>query len=687
MDEEANSVELRKTGVENNGFVADQGTDESAISETRRPSQTEANVYAVKLDSFEDSIPLKPYAGMPKEVLLHFSNKPCYKITREILFWLIIIATLAIIAATITIIALSPKCLDWWQRSPIYQVYPKSFRDSDNDGSGDLKGVQEKIDHFVYLDVSTVWIAPFYKSTLKDYRYAVDDFRDVDPSFGSMIDFDNLLAALHDKGIKVIIDLIPNHTSNKHNWFQLSRNSTDKYTDYYIWRNCTDNEGKVTPPNNWVSMYGNSAWEYDDVRRQCYLHQFRKEQPDLNFYNPDVQNEILDIIKFWLEKGVDGFTVDAAKFLLEAEHLRDEPQVDKTQDPTTITSYGELYHDYTTTQVGMHDILRDFRQTMNTYSREPGRYRFMGTESNDQNTVAKTMMYYGNSFIQEADFPLNFYLLNLGRDLSGNSIYDIVNRWMKAMPKGKWPHWMVGSPSNPRIASRVGEDYVNVINMLLLTLPGTPTTYYGEELGMQDNPTANNATDTSGEHNPAEYPEKTPMQWDTSANAGFSEANKTWLPLNQDYEVVNVEVQKTKPDSTLNLYRDLLKLRKNELPLHRGWLCYAWKDNNVFAYVREIDGLNKVFMMVLNFGAKSSVNLKEQIPDLPAQAKIRLSTISANNGKPVDMDNINTERGEGLILEYKTNKPLHNKDKFKDHCFISEKACYSSAFDLLYKNC
>ncbi|KAG8584232.1 hypothetical protein GDO81_008745 [Engystomops pustulosus] len=505
MDEEANSVELRKTGVENNGFVADQGTDESAISETRRPSQTEANVYAVKLDSFEDSIPLKPYAGMPKEVLLHFSNKPCYKITREILFWLIIIATLAIIAATITIIALSPKCLDWWQRSPIYQVYPKSFRDSDNDGSGDLKGVQEKIDHFVYLDVSTVWIAPFYKSTLKDYRYAVDDFRDVDPSFGSMIDFDNLLAALHDKGIKVIIDLIPNHTSNKHNWFQLSRNSTDKYTDYYIWRNCTDNEGKVTPPNNWVSMYGNSAWEYDDVRRQCYLHQFRKEQPDLNFYNPDVQNEILDIIKFWLEKGVDGFTVDAAKFLLEAEHLRDEPQVDKTQDPTTITSYGELYHDYTTTQVGMHDILRDFRQTMNTYSREPGRYRFMGTESNDQNTVAKTMMYYGNSFIQEADFPLNFYLLNLGRDLSGNSIYDIVNRWMKAMPKGKWPHWMVGSPSNPRIASRVGEDYVNVINMLLLTLPGTPTTYYGEELGMQDNPTANNATDTSGEHNPVSH--------------------------------------------------------------------------------------------------------------------------------------------------------------------------------------
>ncbi|XP_075720692.1 amino acid transporter heavy chain SLC3A1 [Rhinoderma darwinii] len=687
MDEEFNSVELKKTGVENNGFIADQGCDEHAISGSRKNSQTEDLTYTVKLDSSEDPIPLKPYAGMSKDVLLHFSNQPCYKVTREILFWLIIIATLAIIAATITIIALSPKCLDWWQRSPIYQVYPKSFRDSNNDGSGDLKGIQEKIDHFVYLDVSTVWVAPFYKSTLKDYRYAVDDFRDVDPSFGTMSDFENLLAGLHDKGIKLIIDLIPNHTSNKHNWFNLSRNSDDKYTDYYIWKHCQDTGGQVTPPNNWVNVYGGSAWEYDDVRRQCYLHQFRKEQPDLNFHNPDVHNEILDIIKFWLEKGVDGFTIDAAKFLLEADHLRDEPQVNKLQVPTTIKSYGELYHDYTTTQTGMHDILRDFRQTMNTYSREPGRYRFMGTESDDGNTAAKTMLYYGNSFIQEADFPLNFYLFDLKGDISGKSVFDNVDLWMKSMPKGKWPHWMVGSPSNSRVASRVGTDYVKVINMLLITLPGTPTTYYGEELGMQDNPALNETKDPSGEHNPAENPEKTPMQWDTSSNSGFSGANKTWLPLNQDYEEINVEVQMSKPDSTLNLYREIIQLRKTELPLHRGWLCYVWTDDNVFAYVREIDGLNKVFMMVLNFGVKSNVNIKAQIPDLPAQAKVRLSTIATNNGKDINMNNINTERGEGLILEYKTDKPLHNLEAFKDKCFISEKACYSSAFDLLYNNC
>ncbi|XP_056424101.1 neutral and basic amino acid transport protein rBAT [Hyla sarda] len=688
MTEEVNSVEMKKTGVENNGFVVDQANDEPATLESRKNSLIEDQMYTLKLDSTEDQIPLKPYAGMPKNVLLHFSNQPCYRITREILFWLIIVATLAIIAATITIIALSPKCLDWWQRSPIYQVYPKSFRDSDSDGSGDLKGVQEKIDHFVYLDVSTVWVAPFYTSTLKDYRYAVEDFRSVDPSFGTMSDFENLLAGLHDKGIKLIIDLIPNHTSNKHKWFELSRNRTDKYTDYYIWHDCEYNGSYVTtPPNNWVSVYGDSAWEYDGERRQCYLHQFRKEQPDLNFHNPDVQDEILDIIKFWLGKGVDGFTVDAAKFLLEAEHLRDEPQVNKLQDPATIKSYGELYHDYTTTQVGMHDILRDFRQAMNSFSREPGRYRFMGTEANDQNTIAKTMMYYGNSFIQEADFPLNFYLFDLNKEISGNSVFDKVDLWMKSMPKGKWPHWMVGSPSNSRIASRVGSDYVKVINMLLLTLPGTPTTYYGEELGMQDNPMLNITADPSGQYNPAEYPEKTPMQWDTSSNAGFSGANTTWLPTNQDYQEVNVEVQKTQPNSTLNLYRDIIQLRKEELPIHRGWLCYAWNDANIFAYVREVDGMNKVFMMVLNFGVRVSVNIKVLIPDLPEQAKIRLSTISANNGKTVNIDNISTERGEGLILEYKTNKPLHNMEAFKDKCFISEKACYSSAFNLLYKNC
>ncbi|KAM4694521.1 amino acid transporter heavy chain SLC3A1 [Discoglossus pictus] len=684
-----NSMELKqKNGLENNGFVSDQGSD---LKENDEEQKNETEAYAISVNNalHEDILPLKPYAGMPKEVLLQFSRRPCYRVTREIIFWLIIAATIVIVGATVAIIALSPKCLDWWQSSPIYQVYPQSFKDSNNDGSGDLKGVQEKIDHFLYLDVKTVWVAPFYKSSLKDFRYAVDDFKDIDETFGTMADFESMISAMHDNGIKLIIDLIPNHTSNKHNWFQLSRSRTGKYTDYYIWRNCTNIGDRAVPPNNWVSFYGNSSWAYDDVRQQCYLHQFRKEQPDLNFHNPDVQEEILGIIQFWLEKGVDGLTIDSVKFLLEAEHFRDEPLVDKSQNPDTITSYNELYHDYTTTQVGMHDILRDFRQKINQYSREPGRYRFMGTESNDHEAVDKTMMYYGNEFIQEADFPLNFYLLRLDKNIiSGNSIFSVVDLWMKSMPKGKWPHWMAGGSSNSRIASRVGIDYVNVINMLLLTLPGTPTIYYGEELGMVDDPAANNEnTNISAEYDKSEYPEKTPMQWNSDINAGFSESKETWLTVNPNYQELNVEMQKNDTHSTLNLYREINLLRKKELPLHRGWLCYLLNDANVFAYVRELDGLNKVFMIVLNFGNDAVTDIRQIDSDIPAEAKIRLSTKKGKDGNVVNTNSISTQKGEGLLLEYKTSKPVHKKDNFKDKCFISEKACYSSAFNLLYKNC
>ncbi|XP_008581379.1 PREDICTED: neutral and basic amino acid transport protein rBAT, partial [Galeopterus variegatus] len=303
-----------------------------------------------------------------------FSGQARYRVPREILFWLTVASVLLLIGATITIIAISPKCLDWWQEGAMYQIYPRSFKDSDKDGNGDLKGIQDKLDYITTLNVKTIWITSFYKSSLKDFRYGVEDFQEIDPIFGTMEDFENLVAAIHDKGLKLIIDLIPNHTSDKHAWFQLSRTRTGKYTDYYIWHDCTHENGITIPPNNWLSVYGNSSWHFDEVRKQCYFHQFMKEQPDLNFRNLDVQEEIKEIIQFWLAKNVDGFSFHAVKFLLEAKHLRDEIQVNKTQIPDMVTHYSELYHDFTTTQVGMHDIVRSFRQTMDQYSSEPGRY-------------------------------------------------------------------------------------------------------------------------------------------------------------------------------------------------------------------------------------------------------------------------------------------------------------------------
>ncbi|XP_067559204.1 amino acid transporter heavy chain SLC3A1 isoform X3 [Pseudorca crassidens] len=575
-----------KGGRTNNGFVQNEDileTDPDPGSPEDSPQHNAVDIFGPAEPDVKD---VRPYAGMPKEVLFRFSGQARYRVPREILFWLTVASVLVLTGATIGIIAISPKCLDWWQAGPMYRIYPRSFKDSDKDGNGDLKGIQDKLDYITTLNIKTLWITSFYKSSLKDFRHGVEDFREIDPIFGTMKNFENLVAAIHDKGLKLIIDFIPNHTSDKHTWFQWSRNRTGKYTDYYIWHDCTRANGKTIPPNNWLSVYGNSSWHFDEVRNQCYFHQFTKEQPDLNFRNPDVQEEIKEIIQFWLSKGVDGFSFDAVQFLLEAKHLRDEAQVNKNQIPDTVTHYSELYHDFTTTQVGMHDIVRSFRQTMDQYSREPGRYRFMGTEAHGEN-IAKTMMYYGLPFIQEADFPFNSYLGKLDMP-SGNSVFEVITSWMENMPEGKWPNWMV---------------------------------------------------------------------------------------------------QKTQPRSALKLYQELSLLHANELLLSRGWFCYLRNDNHSVVYTRELDGIDRVFLMVLNFGDLSLLNLKEMISDIPTRVRIRLSTNSAYKGREVDTHAITLDKGEGLILEYNTRNLLHHQTAFQDRCFVSNRACYSSVLNILYSLC
>ncbi|KAF3841886.1 hypothetical protein F7725_023837 [Dissostichus mawsoni] len=506
-------------------------------------------------DLAEEYTQIKPYAGMPKEVLLLYSSQARYRVPREILFWLIVACTLALVALTVTVIALS-RAASAGGRPP------------------GVPGIQEQLHHFEYLNIKSVWISPFYRSPMKDFGYDVEDFRAIDPLFGTMHDFEELLAEMHNKGLKLIMDFIPNHTSDRHRWFNLSRTGDTHYKDYY------------------VSIFGNSSWTYDDLRGQCYLHQFLKEQPDLNFRNPHVRQEIIDIIHFWLGKGVDGFRMDAVKHILEAEHLRDEPQVDPKQPPEDVTTEWELYHDYTTSQLGLHDMLREWRAEMDIYSREPGRYRFMVTESYDYHEVEKTMMYYGTPQVKESDFPFNFYLLDLPQNPSGMWVKHLVHLWMGNMPKGQWPNWVVGNHDRSRIASSAGQIYVRVINMLLLTLPGTPTTYNGEEIGME-----------------------------------------------------NINVQKKEPGSVLAQYRFLSTLRQSELPLHRGWFCYVHADANVFSYLRELEGLGRAFLMVLNFGKESAITDLSSVRELPDQLKVLMSTNQVNSGKVLQKSHIPTELG------------------------------------------
>ncbi|XP_017287302.1 neutral and basic amino acid transport protein rBAT [Kryptolebias marmoratus] len=642
---------------------------------------------AVKLDAepaYETYTQLKPYAGMPKEVLLLYSSRARYRVPREVLFWLTVCCTLALLAVTVTIIALSPRCLSWWQVSPVYQVYPRSFHDSDGDGVGDLRGITEKLDYFQLLNIKSVWISPFYRSPMKDFGYDVEDFRDIDPLFGTMKDFEELLTEMHNKGLKLIMDFIPNHTSDNHRWFNLSRTRDPQYADYYVWTDCNETHPK---PNNWVSIFGNSSWTYDEVRGQCYLHQFLKEQPDLNLRNPRVRKEIIDLIHFWLEKGVDGFRMDAVKHMLEATHLRDEPQVDPDKPPELVTTEWDLYHDYTTSQVGLHDLLREFRAEMDIYSREPDKYRFMVTESYDYHEVDKTMMYYGTPLIKESDFPFNFYLLDLPHNTSGTWAKHLVDLWMTNMPRGKWPNWVVGNHDRSRIASSAGQIYVKAINMMLLTLPGTPTTYYGEELGMENiNVTESQIQDPAGKYNASASrdPERSPMQWNSGMNAGFNnKTNITWLPLHPDYETVNVEVQEGDEGSVLSQYRFLNGLRQSELPFQRGWFCYVFADANVFSYLRELDGHKQAYLMVINFGKESVTTDLSSVQELPNQLKVLKSTNPVNNGKVFQKSQIPTEPGEGLMIQYSTYTRFHPNHPAE--CYVSEKACYLDTIDILYK--
>uniref|UniRef100_A0A3Q3W155 Amino acid transporter heavy chain SLC3A1 n=1 Tax=Mola mola TaxID=94237 RepID=A0A3Q3W155_MOLML len=644
------------------------------------PSERHRGV-CVCVYSAKEFMQLKPYAGMPKEVLLLYSSQARYRVPREILFWLMVACTVMLVGLTATVIALSPRCLSWWQTSAVYQVYPRSFRDSNGDGVGDLKGILEKLDHFHYLNIKSVWIGPLYRSPMRDFGYDVEDFRAIDPLFGTMEDFEVLLAEMHNKGLNLIMDFIPNHTSDRHPWFNLSRTRDPHYKDYYVWTDCNE----TTPrPNNWVSVFGNSSWTYDEVRGQCYLHQFLKEQPDLNLRSPRVRNEMIDIIRFWLGKGVDGFRIGAVKRILEAAHLRDEPQVDPNKSPEAVTSKWDLHQDYTTSQPGLHDLLRDWRAEMDIYSREPGRYRLMVTESYDYHEVDKSMMYYSTPLVKESDFPFNFYLVDLPQNSSGWWVKHLVNLWMANMPRGQWANWVVGNHDKPRIASSAGQTYICVINMMLLTLPGTPTTYYGEEIGME-NIEVTESQDPAGKYNASASrdPQRSPMQWSGDMNAGFNNKSKvTWLPVHPDYARVNVEVQKTDEGSVLAQYRFLSILRQSELPLYRGWFCYVHVDGSVFAYLRELDGLDRAFLMVLNFGKDLVFTDLSSIRELPDQLKVLLSTNRANDGKVWQKSQIPTEAGEGLVIQYATHtrfNPSHPGE-----CFISDKACYLKALDLLY---
>jgi alpha-glucosidase len=519
----------------------------------------------------------------------------------------------------------------WWQRGVVYQIYPRSFQDSNGDGVGDLRGIVQRLDYLRWLGVDAVWISPFYPSPMRDFGYDVTDHQAVDRVYGSLVDFDRIVAEAHARGIRVIVDYIPNHTSDRHPWFAASRAARHNRTrDWYVWRDPAPDGG---PPNNWRSAFGGSTWEWDEPTGQYYLHTFLREQPDLNWRNPAVELEMLDVLRFWLARGADGVRVDAIQVVMKDADFRDNPPnpdyVEGRDDP-----YDALLRVHSADRPEVHALIARMRTLVEEY----GDRVLIGEIYNE---VDRLMAYYGEGG-RGVHFPYNFQLIKLPWD--ARVIDAAVRRYESLLPAGAWPSWVLGNHDRHRVASRVGPAQARVAALLLLTLRGTPTIYYGDEIGMYDVQIPPDRVQDPWEKNLpgrglGRDPERTPMQWSAEPAAGFT-TGEPWLPVADDYASNNVLAQRSDPASMLTLHRALLELRRREPALHVGGWSPVDADGTVLAYLRSHGDTR--FLVALNLGgAPASL-------DLDGSGSVALSTL-AGAAERVE-ETVELRGDEGLII-------------------------------------
>ncbi len=479
----------------------------------------------------------------------------------------------------------------WWHKGIIYQIYPRSFQDSNGDGIGDLPGIINRLDYLKWLNTDAVWLSPVYPSPMADFGYDISDYTDIHPLFGTLSDFDILIAEVHKRGMKLILDLVPNHTSDQHPWFLESRSSRDNpRRDWYIWRDCRNGDENHCP-NNWLSVFGGSAWEYDEKTGQYYYHAFLKEQPDLNWRNPEVQEAMFAVMRFWLDRGVDGFRVDVMWHMVKDEQFRDNP-VNPDYQPH-MSTYEQLLPVYSTDQPEVHVIIKKMRRLLDSYDE-----RMMIGEV--YLPITKLMRYYGTDN-KGANLPFNFQLLS--RPWDAPQIASAIDEYEGALPSKGWPNWVLGNHDNPRIASRIGLQQSMVAAVLLLTLRGTPTIYYGEEIGMRDVPIPpEEMQDPQGLNMPGRNLSRdharTPMQWSNDINSGFT-YGKPWLRLNKNYARENVQAQRHDPYSMLSLYKRLIAFRQKEPSMLFGSYSPVFSDRQMLAYSRKTKG-EAEFLVLLN---------------------------------------------------------------------------------------
>lgn len=521
----------------------------------------------------------------------------------------------------------------WWQSAVLYQVYPWSFQDSDDDGIGDLRGIEARLNYLVDLGIDAIWLSPIFPSPMADFGYDVADYCGIDPRFGTLADFDSLLASAHARGLKLLLDFVPNHSSDQHPWFVESRSSRDNSKrDWYIWRDPAADGG---PPNNWISDFGGPAWTYDAATGQYYSHAFLKEQPDLNWRNPEVRAAMLDVLRFWFARGVDGFRIDVLWHIVKHADFPDNP-LNPDWDPTTGEMH-RVFQLHSTDQPEVHDIAADMRAIADAFGREGDERVLIGEI---YLPVERLMRYYG--LVGEGvHLPFNFQLIDA--PWHARELARMIADYEAALPEGGWPNWVLGNHDRPRSATKRGAAQARVAAMLLLTLRGTPTLYYGDELGME-----NGVIPPDRVRDPRELrepglglgrdPVRTPMPWDDSAQAGFTQG-EPWLPLGDGWQTRNVAAERDDPNSMLTLHRALLNLRRSTPALATGKIRLIESEGDVLAYEREQDGDR--IIVALNLGARPAP------VDLPMARPI-LSTLP---GPLIETAPSILRPDEGLILK------------------------------------
>jgi alpha-glucosidase len=486
--------------------------------------------------------------------------------------------------------SLLPENLPDWAPGAVYQIVVPSFMDSNGDGWGDLPGIISRLDYLQWLGASALWLSPIYSSPLLDMGYDVSNYTDVNPRFGTLADFDRLLEEAHRRDLHIVLDFVPNHTSDRHPWFQSSKSSrNDPRRDWYIWRNSAPGGG---PPNNWNNQYEQSDWTWDEATGQYYMHSFMPEQPDLNWANGELRAAMGHVLRFWLDRGVDGFRIDAMVHLYKDPLFRDNPPTEDSE----LSQWPdcELLPAFSQDVGGLQEIVREICGVVREYP---------GTILIGENHLPpeRLPMYYCSGLTH----PANSQLLDLKWDAL--QVRRMIDRYEGFLTPKYWPNWILGSHDNERVASALGLQRARVAAMMQLTLRGTPIMYYGEEIGMHNVDIPDEemrdqlARRLPGKRRGRDY-QRTPMQWSSKANAGFT-TGEPWLPVAADYEAINVDRQRDEPRSMLNLYRKLLMLRISYAALRTGRYLPGILDERALVYVREGEG--ERILVVLNFTGSS----------------------------------------------------------------------------------